>query len=58
MRPAMRTGYALAILALLLAAYANHFGNGFHFDDGHAIVDNAFVRELRFVPRIRRRDDV
>ena len=47
----MRTGYALAILALLFVAYANHFENGFHFDDGHAIVDNTFVRQLRYVPR-------
>jgi len=51
MRPVRRTGYALAILILLFAAYANHFGNGFHFDDGHAIVDNKYVRELRYVPR-------
>ena len=36
---------------LLLAAYANHFHNGFHFDDGHSIVENTFVRDIRNIPR-------
>jgi protein O-mannosyl-transferase len=35
----------------VLAAYANHFRNGFHFDDGHTIVDNIYVRDLRHIPR-------
>jgi len=39
------------VLVLLVAAYANHFANGFHFDDDHAIVGNPFVRSIRFVPR-------
>jgi protein O-mannosyl-transferase len=43
-----------ALFALLLATYANHFGNGFHFDDDHAIVSNPYVRSLRFVPRFFR----
>jgi len=42
---------ALAILVLLSVAYANHFDNGFHFDDSHAIVDNVFIRSLGYVPR-------
>lgn len=42
---------ALAIAALLLAAYANHFQNGFHFDDDHTIVNNVFVRDLKNIPR-------
>ncbi len=42
---------AVTLLALLVAAYANHFQNGFHFDDDHAIVSNPYVRSLRFVPR-------
>ncbi|HYI07651.1 MAG TPA: tetratricopeptide repeat protein [Thermoanaerobaculia bacterium] len=37
---------ALAALLLLLAAYSNFFRNGFHFDDGHAIVENASIRSL------------
>ena len=40
-----------ATFLLLLAAYANHFHNGFHFDDSHAIQDNIFVRELKYIPR-------
>jgi tetratricopeptide (TPR) repeat protein len=38
------------LLVALLAAYANHFHNGFHMDDGHTIVDNASIRELRNIP--------
>ena len=30
----------------LLAAYSNHFGNGFHFDDAHAVVENPAIRTL------------
>jgi len=41
----------VSLCALLLAAYANHFHNGFHFDDGHTIVDNSYVRDLRHIPR-------
>jgi hypothetical protein len=42
---------ALGLFALLLLAYANHFENGFHFDDTHAIVDNTALRSVRNVPR-------
>ena len=38
------------LLGALLAAYGNHFHNGFHMDDGHTIVDNPAIRELRNVP--------
>ena len=41
---------ALLLLAVVLAAYANHFHNGFHFDDAHTIVNNAAIRELRNIP--------
>ncbi|MDE3194964.1 MAG: hypothetical protein KGN84_01370, partial [Acidobacteriota bacterium] len=34
------------LLALVAAVYANHFGNGFHFDDTHAIVENPYIRSL------------
>lgn len=37
--------------AATTAAYANHFGNSFHFDDSHTIVDNLFIRDLRNIPR-------
>src|SRR6188474_3048237 len=38
------------LLITLLAAYANHFYNSFHFDDAHTIVNNASIRELQNVP--------
>lgn len=44
----------LLLLAVLLlavcAAYANHFQNGFHFDDAHTVVDNPQIRSLRHLP--------
>jgi tetratricopeptide (TPR) repeat protein len=39
------------LVGLIFIAYANHFHNGFHFDDGHTIVNNAAIRELRNIPR-------
>jgi tetratricopeptide (TPR) repeat protein len=38
------------LLVAILGAYANHFHNGFHFDDQHTIVNNASIRELRNIP--------
>jgi len=38
------------LAAVLLAAYANHFYNSFHFDDAHTIVNNAAIRDLRNIP--------
>src|ERR1700724_4190035 len=38
------------LLAASLAAYANHFHNGFHFDDWHTITNNISIRELRNIP--------
>lgn len=37
-----------ALLALLLVGggYANSLNNGFHFDDGHSIQDNVYLRDL------------
>jgi tetratricopeptide (TPR) repeat protein len=48
-----RSGAGLGIallLAALVAAYANHFHNGFHFDDAHTIENNAAIRDLRNIP--------
>jgi tetratricopeptide (TPR) repeat protein len=39
------------LLLAVLAAYANHFENGFHFDDFHTITTNVFIGELRNIPR-------
>ncbi len=41
---------ALGAFVLLLFAYANHFNNGFHFDDSHAIVTNTYIRDLKNIP--------
>src|SRR2546425_9539683 len=38
------------LLIALVAAYANHFQNSFHFDDAHTIVTNAAIRDLRNIP--------
>ena len=40
-----------AICVLGLLAYHNSFGNSFHYDDSHSIVDNFHVRSLDNVPR-------
>ena len=45
----IQAGVCVLLLAVL-AAYANHFQNGFHFDDYHTITDNAFLTSLRHVP--------
>ena len=41
---------AALLAVVLLAAYANHFYNSFHFDDAHTIVNNAAIRDLRNIP--------
>src|SRR5262249_47862171 len=41
----------LLILALVLAAYANHFDNGFHFDDFGAITHNPAIRDIANLPK-------
>src|SRR5205085_8742555 len=34
------------LVAAVTAAYANHFHNGFHFDDAHTIENNAAIRSV------------
>ena len=46
-------GGGLLVVALV-AAYANHFHNSFHFDDAHTIENNASIRELRNIPQFFR----
>src|SRR3954466_11440505 len=43
--------FLAGVAILLAAAYANHFQNGFHFDDSHAIQDNIYVRYGGYIPR-------
>jgi Flp pilus assembly protein TadD len=51
MREKSIAGLAAAVLLLvILAAYANHFHNSFHYDDQHTIVNNASICELRNIP--------
>ena len=48
-----RTGWVIVLLLFfgVMGAYSNHFHNEFHFDDSHTIVNNAFLRDLRNIPR-------
>lgn len=39
------------LAVVLLAAYSNHFENGFHFDDAHAVVANPAIRSLDNIGR-------
>ncbi len=41
----------LLFAVLLAAAYSNHFHNAFHFDDGHTISANPYVRDLSNIPK-------
>lgn len=43
--------YAAIIFAMLMIAYANHFNNGFHFDDWHAVVNNVHIQSLKNIPK-------
>lgn len=43
--------FGVLILLVLILAYANHFGNTFHFDDAHAVVDNVAIRNLKNLPK-------
>ena len=36
----------LALLGAVIMTYANHFQNGFHFDDFHTVTGNVFVRDV------------
>lgn len=50
----LRSKQILLLAAVLLAvcgAYANHFQNGFHFDDSHTVLDNPYIRSLSNLPR-------
>lgn len=42
--------FSLLLLITLIAAYSNHFNNGFHFDDSHTIEDNVHIRNISNIP--------
>ena len=43
--------YIILLLLVVTAVYANHFHNGFHFDDIHSIVDNPSIRSIKNTPQ-------
>src|SRR5580704_13548790 len=47
---AKRVG-AIVVGLAVLAAYANHFHNSFHFDYAHTIENNAAIQSLKNIPR-------
>ena len=51
MKSTVKAGAIAALLVAVLAAYANHFRNDFHYDDIHSITGNVYVQELRNIPR-------
>jgi protein O-mannosyl-transferase len=46
--------FLLVLAAILITAivitYSNHFNNGFYFDDVHAIVNNAYIKDIGNIP--------
>ncbi len=47
----LKTLFKFTILFLAITTvYLNHFDNAFHFDDSHAVVDNAYIRDLSHLP--------
>lgn len=38
------------VLAAVILAYANHWQNGFHFDDSHAIQNNVYIQRISNIP--------
>jgi tetratricopeptide (TPR) repeat protein len=42
---------SLTLFFVVIAAYANHFENEFHFDDFHTIVNNPHIRSLKNIPQ-------
>lgn len=43
---------SVVMVLALTGVYWNHFDNAFHFDDMHTIVNNQFITDIRYVPRI------
>jgi protein O-mannosyl-transferase len=39
------------LLCAVLLVYLGHFGNGFHFDDLHSVVQNPYIRDLHNIPK-------
>ena len=39
------------LLLGVVLSYSNHFNNAFHFDDSHVLVQNAYVKEIKNIPK-------
>ncbi len=39
------------LLVVVAAAYSNHFQNAFHFDDFHTVTGNAYIQDLKEIPK-------
>ena len=50
-KPWPRFALPVAVLIAVTLVYLNHFHNGFHFDDGHSVVNNPNIRSLFNIPR-------
>ena len=49
---ALRLWSAAVVLGIaVLGCYSNHFGNSFHFDDSHTVVQNPYIRNLSNIPK-------
>ena len=44
-------GLWLGLFFLVIFSYRNHFDNDFHFDDGHTIQNNVYIRSLKNIPK-------
>jgi tetratricopeptide (TPR) repeat protein len=49
---------ALAVVFVCFLAYSNSLRAGFHYDDAHHVVENPFLRDLRYVPHYFHRPDM
>jgi tetratricopeptide (TPR) repeat protein len=45
-----QSGRSFLLFLLVLVVYAGSLGNGFHFDDFHAVVHNPHIRSLSSIP--------
>ncbi len=41
----------LFLAAIVTGVYWNHFHNSFHFDDGHTVTGNPWIRDVHNIPR-------
>lgn len=42
--------FSAVVLVAVILAYANHWQNGFHFDDSHTIQNNVYIQRISNIP--------